>query len=244
MTPARSRRRRSRRTRATSGPHRLASTHRPRGAAARSARACGSPTSRAAGTPSTKISTASEIAGALACLKARLSFLFAAPFTGTRSGLGRQFDETHFFAKFWSGRWLRWFGRFDFFRRSRSLHDGLCRNFGWSGRGCFAYKWLSFGWRRLRRRLRRLGNNFDWGGGDSFRRGRWWFSFSDAAQFFFKKFGGDFVQRTRRDFGSYAQLPGFGQDFFVLDTEFFCNFVNTNGHNFFSANDSTRPSCD
>jgi hypothetical protein len=88
---------------------------------------------------------------------------------------------------------------------------GNCRWLGYRGNG----RWLGFG---DRRRLGR-GRRRDW-------------ARMKEKKLFLEKFGGDLIQRARRDAsGGNAQLLGLGKNFFVLQAEFLRNVVNTNGHN-------------
>jgi hypothetical protein len=41
-------------------------------------------------------------------------------------------------------------------------------------------------------------------------------------QLLFEEFGGDFIQRTRRNSGGNAQFLGFGKHLFALYSKFFC----------------------
>jgi hypothetical protein len=51
----------------------------------------------------------------------------------------------------------------------------------------------------------------------------------------FQPFGTDFVERARGNLGGgNAQFLGLRENFFVLETKFLCDVVDTNGHNYFS----------
>jgi hypothetical protein len=50
-------------------------------------------------------------------------------------------------------------------------------------------------------------------------------------QLLFEVLGSDFIQRTGRNPGGNAQFLRLGEDFFVLQAEFFRYIVNTDGHN-------------